>query len=151
MAFWNPEEVELLQKLWGQKITTEGISVIMKRSRNAIIGASHRYGLPPKTPGRTRKPRRRPAPPSLKAAAKKPPVWTVAGNTAKQRVAPTAVIDQPPIQGGVPIMQLTSEHCRAIVGKEEDFRGLATYCGQPVVNSGSYCHYHAGIFYVRAK
>lgn len=139
---WNdPQQIELLKKLWAEGVPTRMIGAQMSppRSKNSIISARRRMGLPERRNGS------KPGTPKVSRIAnvlvkpkKRPPNWRI---NVQNRVAPTTVATEAPTEG-IPLMELRDHHCRAIVGTQGDYRGLATYCGFDIVH-GSYCARHS--------
>lgn len=120
------------------------------KTRNAIIGLIHRMGLRKKRESRANKPA--PAPPV-------PPVKKQSRHSGrpeggrplrlapvKAPIAPILVPSASAPVGGIGLLDLEHQHCRAIVGRGPD--GLATFCGAPK-SAGSYCAEHAHVYFAR--
>ena len=137
---WTDDMCIQLKELWDTlKWSPRHIAVELGVSRNAIIGKVHRLGL---------QARRRARPPHLTSD---PPFLTTPRFRKQPRQAPTPP-DMPSIapemvSGGVSFMEASRFQCRAIVGRDDDFYGLVRFCGTPVVEGTSWCHYHAAIVF----
>lgn len=151
---WTQYDIDQLSYLW-QTHSAGAIGAILMKTRNAVIGKAHRLGLSPKGQGRPR--------------------IHIGRSASRSRLEPKklqksvpVVVTEPvfaPVPGGVHIMDLAYEHCRAVIGHGED--GLARYCGaqrsqrarthmgQPVMDLNgeslyeisSYCSHHSALYY----
>lgn len=126
---WQEEEDKLLTELWhDHDLPASTIGERLSRSKNSVVGRSHRLGLPrrkvsPKV-GRPRRKRQMDSRPIIVS----PPV------------APEPPGPFKPI--GIPLMEAEAHHCRAIVGKDK--QGLALFCGHPspLGHTLSFCVHH---------
>lgn len=149
---WTEAEKVHLKKLWADKVRTPQIAVLMGKSRNAIIGASHRFMLPVRNSDGSTSPRgehvKRVKPePYMTVPArpkKKIPNWSATG--PREKKAPTPVAPPESVTGAVSLEDLRNHHCRAIVGGKDPRWGLAMYCGQPKVNE-TYCAIHTATYW----
>ena len=139
---WSESDFAMLRELWEKGLSTRQIGVAMGRSRNSIIGSSHRLSLPPRRigalPGQFKKPKAiRPRRPR-KVYLRTHPLAT-----------PTKPISEPlgSPGSGVSLMDLTWRHCKFIIGPDEARMGFALYCGNPVLKGKSWCNFHAQICY----
>ena len=126
---WSEERKTALKNLWPTH-TGSQIAKILGVSRNAVVGMAHRMKLVSKSPHRSQggRPKREPEPVLF---FRPPPI---------ERPVPT----QPWSGPSVPLLDAKADQCRAIVGSTDDFRGLATVCGDKIVEgqSFSFCAYH---------
>lgn len=104
------------------------MAVILHTTRSAVIGRSHRLGLPKLTRSPSGRPR--------KEREYKP---------SKVRKAPTICAPPPmPVEPlNIPFIDLGPKHCREIVGYGD--YGLSLSCGHPVVHECSFCLWHRSI------
>jgi hypothetical protein len=139
---WTPETIGLLTELWPQpKMSAAMIGREIEMTRNAVIGKAHRLGLSPKRA-------------SPKTAGRKKRVRKVPLKKTVHREAPIVVPAVEPVAGGIHILDLKEEHCRAVVGYGPDL--LARYCGATkrimghknggVIYDGSWCDAHARLY-----
>jgi GcrA cell cycle regulator len=158
---WSEERIAELGRLWAEGLSASKIAGQLGGvSRNAVIGKVHRLGLP----GRKTASRASKAKPSNKSCQTAPArsarlVSAVQGALALKPVAapeprpkPRLVIVPEPepeleleleIAAGVTLLDLDEDMCRWPEGdpKAPDFH----FCGQPSVESQSYCARHLGI------
>lgn len=140
---WSADDDALLTKLWS-KNSAKVIGDKMDRSRNGIIGRAHRLGLAAKAKPRPRAERKKIIPQKALVQDEKPPVVRSLERIPPQYVPPTQIWTGE----GVPLLEATHGQCRAILGSSNDLRGLAIYCGAPVVEgqSFSFCEKHLALF-----
>lgn len=140
MTPWTEEKIVLLRQRWAEGISATKIAeeIGPEFSRNSVIGKARRLGLP----RHAYKQPSRPRPPSK---PKRSPMIRV---KATAMVDVSVPIQAPPEdrQQWVPFMDLTSKHCRAILGQSYD-DGLALFCPNPKDDTESYCPHHMGIYY----
>src|ERR1017187_5780602 len=129
MAEWTPVDKQRLKDLWAAGWSSRRISFeFVGRTRNAIIGATHRLGLSSKikrlepqiiTAKEPREPRRPTMPPTQ----------------------PDMPLDGPvgPVQP-IGFMDLANHHCRAVMIDHDPETGLAMSCGAPKYEDKSYCY-----------
>ena len=140
MAQWSEAEYNMLRAAWDEGKSASAIGKEMGRTRNAIIGAKHRLRLAPRNVGRAsgqsdtpKEPR--PNPRRYVRFRPLPPVNGM-GNTAP-----------PPESKGIGFLDLKWQDCKAVIGKADDARGLAIYCGAPKA-VGSFCLYHHQLYHI---
>lgn len=178
MTVWTPEKIEeLRQFVEVQKRRTRIVADHFGISRNAIIGACHRYKIP--------MPQQRPGVSSkwtveriskIKGLhAEGLPVRDIAGKVGLSKSSVQAKLVQlglakPPGQGfsrvrrkpmfmretpsptpplNIPFIDLEPHHCRSIT--ENDGLGNALFCGHQVIHESSYCRWHHSIFYTKPE
>ncbi len=132
---WNSEMDDYITANRGAK-SAAVMGLHLNVTRNAVIGRSHRLGLEKlaRTPAASKEVRA-----YKRSVARKSLV----------RVAPTMAGLPPPMPIeplNIPFLDLTSRHCREIVGSEGIGQSLS--CGHPV-SSGSYCRWHGSINYTK--
>lgn len=145
---WTDEDVERLKPLWANRENhIDWIAEQMGRNRNSVIGAVHRYGLPLRSvstgPQKDRILKARNT--SKLVKPRKRLNWGI-NHTNK---LPPTVIEAEKREGGIPLMELRPHHCRAIIGSSDDYRGLATYCGDTAVEGTSWCNFHHARFFTK--
>lgn len=148
---WPEESVNILTNLWSQGLSAAVIAAELGKTRNAVIGKAHRLKLskpsrPKKAAGRRSRarPQHNPSPAKIIASALNFGV-------------PEPFVENPPVEGGISLLDLEGHHCRAIVGNGPD--GIARYCGAQkegrlLTSKGgffdsAYCQAHGDIFFQR--
>lgn len=152
---WTPENIRILTELWAnESLSARQIGNVIGMSKNAVIGKAGRLGLPRKKRGVRQQ----------SEAAKAGVRARKAKELARAKLPPKPIVIQPPIAGGIPLMDLADHHCRAIIGYDDG--GQARYCGatkrhhvdirgavirmastgEPLFH-GSFCDGHAAIYF----
>ncbi len=123
LAKWPPDQVEILRELADAGKTSGQIAAAMGITRNAVIGAMHRRGIPLKKLPRSKSFRRRPKP---------------------AKVSPDLPVSlSPPLQGrmgaGPAILALEATQCHWPIGDptRDDFH----FCAEPI-SFPPYCRRH---------
>ncbi len=170
-AYWTPERVDLLRRLWSEGRSASAVAGIMPgATRNAVLGKVHRLGL---VQGQAclradRLPAARPSPASRSARAPGPaipagPEAPASGRASATRcrmatteapvatvstvrtAGPTSDVTRAPGVGPlIALAQLTRTTCRFPVG-EPDRPGFG-FCGG-LRTRGAYCAGHAAVAY----
>ena len=156
--YWSSDSDDMIRKLWAdisvpaQEI---GSSLSPPRTKNAVIGRARRLNLPARRVKGGR--------PTNRMNFTKESVRrrkSVNGIFFANPVNPDQLplpIEMPiaphnwsPI--GVPLLEATGLHCRAVIASSADSRGLAIFCGHPIVwgQPFSFCEYHLGR-YIRPR
>ncbi len=119
---WTPERVAELKRLWATGATTSEIGRMLNITKNAVVGKSHRLGLPG-----------RPSP-IKREIAKAPPSPTP---------PPTMVKTPPPA-----VVEYDGPPCQWPFGEPgtADFH----FCGAPAIPDRPYCDKHCKLAYVRS-
>jgi len=136
---WKEEEIEQLRKFWAIKwMSTAVMADKIGKSKGSICGMARRLGLPIKKPPAKRTPSTLPRQPRIKREPTAPNP-----GPADLTVVDTLVEPQKPSGGGVPLLEASAYHCRAII----DVKALLI-CGEPVVEGKAWCPYHLSRFTV---
>ena len=130
-VLWTEEQDILLRKMWAKGAHTGEIATALGRGRNAIIGRAHRINLPKHESTSRRELMNTPRKPKL--AYIKPPTYPASIPV----ILPSS---------GVPFMEIKSEQCRAVIGRDDDGFKLVRFCGHPVKEGTSWCLGHAAKF-----
>ena len=138
MSPWTDDRCNRLCAMFADGMTFGQIATEMKITRNAAIGKALRLGLhrEKKPVGNPRpKPRHRP---------QKRVQWKPSVRPAELPVAVKSAAAEPlaPLNGGVALIDLRSEHCRFPYGD-----GPFMFCGRPAGDGQSYCAHHRRIAY----
>lgn len=136
---WTEQELNKVRELWADHASTKEISEALGRSRNSVIGAAHRLGLPMHKNSfqRGRRTAKKTTPKIRYRYVRTVPLPLPAP-------APLLTAIEP-----VPFMELREHHCRAVIGSSHDLHGLALFCGLPKVDGTSWCAYHADLYFRR--
>lgn len=155
MSEWTEQRIGRLKKLWITHMPTAQIATEMGTTKNAIIGASLRFGLPVRskgtlTPRGPSQKRVKLEPHQRRIKTRKKPNWTnvLTGLDHKKDPTPPAPVVYNPT--GVPFMEVKEHHCRAVIGYGDDPHRLATFCGKPIVDK-PYCQEHAELYFNYSK
>lgn len=120
-SFWNPDRVKLLHTQWLEGATGSKIAAVLGCTRSAVMGKISRL---------RRKARLDEAPRAIIVAARKPKRRygrLRSGQHPTSPPAPRKPIPPPSIiEGGVALLDLKPDHCRAVVGHDGY---LARFCG----------------------
>lgn len=150
MSSWSDEEDNILRALWERGVSASSIATELviegfeKRSRNAVIGRTHRLGLfrddvplPPRPP---RMHRLKPVEPIKLAVQIKP-----------EPQPDPPVVERPADRPGISIHDLDALMMRCRYPLWDDDAKLPVeeqmYCGDAVRIGRSYCPYHCSIAY----
>ena len=136
---WTEDEDETLRRMANEGCSASQIGVAIGRSRNSIIGRSHRMGIKLGA-GATAKPKK-PRKPKVRwvdgAIVRPKPTQPVTNKFLEVFKAPPAANEEPQ-GGGVEFMALGPNHCRWMIGDK--------YCGcQVIAYRKPYCAHHAYI------
>lgn len=142
---WNKFDLDELRRMWAAGLSTPAIARAMGRSKNSVVGAAHRAGLPGRPSSIVRGEARRAAPPPARAGKITLPVE-----------APVAV----PALAGAPVAvpPVTALAATRIIpcqwpteGRAESGRRCWTFCHADSLPGRSYCADHARIAFVRVR
>jgi GcrA cell cycle regulator len=141
---WTAEEKSILIEHWDSNKSAQEISNMLgTKSRNAVIGKAHRLGLasrkkasPPRNPTKV---------PKVANDNTEPKMAKIRTIKAKPPTKLSAEVPLPTGQHPITIMELTSNTCRAIVGRGSN--GLATYCGEEVFPGKVWCPGHCVLYF----
>jgi GcrA cell cycle regulator len=146
---WNEKNVSLLRQLWAEGHSGEKIArTIGGFTRSAIMGKIHRMGLPTRRSAAEAARRKRHGSVTRPSRTQQPLY------EQQSKGLPAAIAEVMPPEGGVHILDLTSNHCRAVIGKGDD--GLQRYCGAPKrrdiefrdrLAHSAYCAAHSALYY----
>lgn len=156
MSDWTDEQIELLKKLWGEKLSASQIMQQLPFSRSAILGKVHRLKLDARRVVNAVSPVRAESrfnPPANRAAAlkKRPPP----GPRAHNFDIPTRLelagsepglpdhLDEPAVGAGIQLIELTNSTCRWPFGHPNTDRFF--FCGAAGANlqeKQPYCPFH---------
>src|SRR6266478_5129166 len=150
---WSDWQIDILKAEWPNgKLSASQIGNLIGKSRNAVIGKSHRLKLGNREPSgdkRTGKDRKERPPPPLrtKASAPKIEMAIIKKKAIPPRFYPNAVplTTKPPIS----IMELRTNTCRAPVGHGSD--GLVVYCGDFTFADKPFCEGHCAMYYAPTR
>lgn len=149
-SWWDEDRVNLLKDYWSQGFPASEVAASMKTTRNAVIGKVHRLGLEKRGQGKN--------PPKGHPSRLRGRRRNSAGHGTSRRthqfsasLALRPAEPPQPVPGGVSILDLEHQHCRAVIGIGDD--GLARFCGadkEPLVmGESSYCSTHGDIYFNR--
>lgn len=144
---WTEEELATLRRLKGEGMRAEAISKVLGRTRNAVIGKLHRFGLTDPAKRSRKKPPAEPKP-------KMPHTRTVPRRQVSGEKKPPTPVKQEPIpekQEPIPddtatlvrLEDLERFHCRWIEGPVAGENTL--FCGAHKIPGSSYCRHHSKI------
>jgi len=148
---WKEWQIDILKVEWPQgKLSATDIGILVGKSRNAVIGKSHRLKLGNRAPSgdkRTGENRKERPPPPLRikvGSAPKIEMAIIKKKAIPPRFYPNAapLTTKPPIS----IMELGTNTCRAPVGHGSD--GLVVYCGDFTFADKPFCEGHCAMYYV---
>lgn len=140
---WNAEKIECLQQLIAVGASYTEIAAQLGTTRNSVAGAAHRNGL--SKPARTEAAERRiksqlsAAPPA--ASIIRTPVRPLSPEYAE------SIIKRDPAKL-IPLLKLRAHHCRCVISLAGE---QSLYCGEPVVEGGSWCAEHKAAFVVAPR
>jgi hypothetical protein len=133
---WNPENIELLKRLWSEGLSATQIAMqIPRATRNGVIGKKHRLGLENRKQAPSQNPIR------IKAKKER--------SMPEFKPAPLPPPPEPPKGDLIPFMKAGATTCRSVEGYGEDSKGrkLAMFCPNPKDFEASFCAYHQNIYY----
>jgi GcrA cell cycle regulator len=140
MGSWSPVDTQRLKDLWAAGKSARSIAFeFIGRTRNAIIGKTHRLGLADRVA------RLNPHGPASVATHKEPQRRRPRSEMLAPR--PRIRIEKPlgpreMAAHAVGFMELKDHHCRAVIDLHDPSNGLAVYCGAPRMEDRSYCYSH---------
>lgn len=158
---WTPEQVQTLQTEWHDGATGSQIGALLGVTRSAIMGKVSRLrqkaGIDDaaRSAGLVRRKRRMGAQ-NGRGRSNKVALVPRSTRPIMQPEAPSAPIVMPsPVEGGVPLLDLKAEHCRAVIARDPGSDGLARFCGGQVtvrlirgkMHVSSYCAGHHKLFH----
>ena len=133
---WSEENIERLRQLWAEGHSAATIGLMMRCSKNVVVGKAHRLGLPGRASPIIRDGAQKRAP--------KPAERRLAVSEAVRLPKPERRLDRP-----VRLSMAPGEGCRFPIGmpKEPGFR----FCDAPPMEGSSYCPECHAICYRPAK
>ena len=143
---WDDRQIDILKAEWPKgKLSSSEIGNLVGKSRNAVIGKSHRLKLGNRTPSGDRRSGsdRKERPPRVKTIRAPKIAMAIIKKATPPRFYPEAVplTTKPPISIG----ELKAQTCRAPVGHGQD--GLVVYCGDFTFADKPYCEGHCAMYY----
>jgi GcrA cell cycle regulator len=155
VSTWTDETVKVLEKLWGDGLTSAAIGKVLGKTRNAVLGKVHRLALPqrfiasakPRSCERVLETPPRMRPEKITRALHNKPAKPMAGD---RNLRLHAVQRDEATVGEVDIMALREWHCRW-PRSDASAPGGYMYCGGQRRDVGSYCAEHSAIAYQPPK
>jgi hypothetical protein len=159
-ADWAESEINLVRELAAQGFSTQQIAQQLSgRTRNAVIGLTHRKGIilnpasknaPPKLPRGLKARQKIAHKPKPDIETKKKLSKFLFGNGSEgPPQPPQKVVDEVVVGKPINFMNLKDRHCRAILGPVDGINTL--YCGKAVRIGTSWCEEHHAKFYVKKE
>ena len=163
MLDWTDEIIDVLRSLWAEGFSTNEIARRVGMTKNAIVGKSHRLGLPSRPSPSRRDPDAAPRQPRPSKAPKTtlPPLPSSAGPepiSAPAPIIPPSLLWRPP-----PVIMAPARPCPEPVAKpygriieccwpigEPGTKGFHS-CGVKSLPGRPYCEDHVAIAYVRVR
>ncbi len=145
---WQTWQLDILKAEWPKgKLSSSQIGNLVGKSRNAVIGKSHRLKLGNRARSGDRRSGsdRKERPPRVKATIPRAPEVPMA--IIKKGVPPKFYPEAVPLTTKPPIsiMELGTGTCHAPVGHGPD--GLVVYCGDFTFADKPYCEGHCAMYY----
>ncbi len=136
---WKDWQIDILKAEWlNPKLSASDIGILIRKSRNAVIGKGNRLKLGKRGPSSKNGKRRTERPPTPKQDM---------AIINKKVSPPRFYAEARPLTANPPISigELRLDTCRAPVGRGPD--GLVTYCGDFTFADKPYCEAHCALFY----
>lgn len=159
---WTEGETKQLTEMWENGLAASAIAKELGRTRNSIIGRSHRLGLYRRTKtllkangiAKTIKPKKAKA--KVDKVVKMVKVWTGPRPPEPWKKPKTEIV-MPNVSKQVPLIETVEYQCRAIVEYADGKLDQAICCGEPVTMNRftgapmSWCAYHHSIYFEPPK
>jgi hypothetical protein len=149
-SMWTPQNLIKLKELWASGLGGTEIARELHTTRCAVLGKVHRMGFPKRKPDQMTKNRPRTAKHKTYHIQRSQPTPEL----KPTRGLPMAIEPIPVVDGGISILELENQSCRAIIGTGAD--SAARYCGSPIrgniityrgLGRSSYCPEHSVLYY----